>query len=220
MDWNRVEGNWKQVKGKIKEKWGNLTDDDLTAINGKRNQLEGKTHLTLSTFPPALFCRRAFFYPASVRFSGPRVAYAGGDGGGSYSPCSAGTRGMNPSWGGKIVAPARDRQGKHMRRLACGLVLTFAVVGSGNRPRRPLVRLLRFIDVQLWFPQLRTVLRHDLWERRVVPTQHFRAIRPKSTVGPDASPCPLLRACAASKRCRPGGHSFRALPRIGGACAS
>jgi uncharacterized protein YjbJ (UPF0337 family) len=30
------------VKGKIKEKWGNLTDDDLTAINGKRDQLEGK----------------------------------------------------------------------------------------------------------------------------------------------------------------------------------
>jgi uncharacterized protein YjbJ (UPF0337 family) len=42
MDWNRIEGNWKQVKGKIKEKWGNLTDDDLTAINGKRDQLEGK----------------------------------------------------------------------------------------------------------------------------------------------------------------------------------
>jgi uncharacterized protein YjbJ (UPF0337 family) len=42
MDWNRVEGNWKQMKGKIKEKWGNLTDDDLTAINGKRDQLEGK----------------------------------------------------------------------------------------------------------------------------------------------------------------------------------
>ena len=31
-----------EVKGKIKEKWGNLTDDDLTAINGKRDQLEGK----------------------------------------------------------------------------------------------------------------------------------------------------------------------------------
>lgn len=42
MDWNRVEGNWKQVKGKVKEQWGNLTDDDLTAIAGKRDQLEGK----------------------------------------------------------------------------------------------------------------------------------------------------------------------------------
>ncbi len=42
MDWNRVEGNWKQMKGKLKEKWGNLTDDDLTVVNGKRDQLEGK----------------------------------------------------------------------------------------------------------------------------------------------------------------------------------
>jgi uncharacterized protein YjbJ (UPF0337 family) len=42
MDWNRVEGNWKQLKGKIKEQWGNLTDDDLDKIDGKREQLEGK----------------------------------------------------------------------------------------------------------------------------------------------------------------------------------
>ena len=42
MDWNRVEGNWKQVKGKVKEKWGKLTDDDLTAINSRREELEGK----------------------------------------------------------------------------------------------------------------------------------------------------------------------------------
>ena len=42
MDWNRVEGNWKQTKGKIKEKWGQLTDDDLTQIDGRRDQLEGK----------------------------------------------------------------------------------------------------------------------------------------------------------------------------------
>lgn len=42
MDWNRVEGNWKQFKGKIKEQWGMLTDDDLDQIAGKRDQLEGK----------------------------------------------------------------------------------------------------------------------------------------------------------------------------------
>ena len=42
MDWNRVEGNWKQLKGKVKEQWGRLTDDDLDAINGRRDQLEGK----------------------------------------------------------------------------------------------------------------------------------------------------------------------------------
>ena len=42
MDWNRVEGNWKQVRGKVQEKWGKLTDDDLNVINGRRDQLEGK----------------------------------------------------------------------------------------------------------------------------------------------------------------------------------
>jgi uncharacterized protein YjbJ (UPF0337 family) len=42
MDWNRVEGNWKQLKGKVKEQWGDLTDDDLDKIAGKRDQLEGK----------------------------------------------------------------------------------------------------------------------------------------------------------------------------------
>jgi uncharacterized protein YjbJ (UPF0337 family) len=41
MDWNR-EGNWKEIKGEVKEKWGKLTDDDLTAINGQREQLEGR----------------------------------------------------------------------------------------------------------------------------------------------------------------------------------
>jgi uncharacterized protein YjbJ (UPF0337 family) len=42
MDWNRVEGNWKQFKGNVKEKWGKLTDDDINVIEGKRDQLEGK----------------------------------------------------------------------------------------------------------------------------------------------------------------------------------
>ena len=42
MDWNRIEGNWKQFKGKVKEQWGSLTDDDLNMIDGQREQLEGK----------------------------------------------------------------------------------------------------------------------------------------------------------------------------------
>jgi uncharacterized protein YjbJ (UPF0337 family) len=41
MNWDRVEGDWKQFKGKIKEKWGNLTDDDLDRVAGRREQLEG-----------------------------------------------------------------------------------------------------------------------------------------------------------------------------------
>jgi uncharacterized protein YjbJ (UPF0337 family) len=42
MNWDRIEGNWKQFKGQVKEKWGKLTDDDLTAVAGKRDQLLGK----------------------------------------------------------------------------------------------------------------------------------------------------------------------------------
>jgi uncharacterized protein YjbJ (UPF0337 family) len=42
MDWNRVEGNWRQFKGHVKERWGRLTDDDLDVINGQQEQLEGK----------------------------------------------------------------------------------------------------------------------------------------------------------------------------------
>lgn len=41
MDWDRIEGNWKQFAGKAKEKWGDLTDDDIARVNGKRDQLEG-----------------------------------------------------------------------------------------------------------------------------------------------------------------------------------
>ncbi len=37
----QVEGNWKQFIGKVKETWGNLTDDDLDRFNGKMDQLEG-----------------------------------------------------------------------------------------------------------------------------------------------------------------------------------
>ncbi len=42
MDWNRVEGNWKQLKGRAKQQWGKLTDDDLAAANGRRDELAGK----------------------------------------------------------------------------------------------------------------------------------------------------------------------------------
>jgi len=36
-----LAGNWKQMKGQVKEWWGNLTDDDLTKIDGKRDKLVG-----------------------------------------------------------------------------------------------------------------------------------------------------------------------------------
>lgn len=41
MNWDRVEGNWGQLKGKFKEQWGELTDDQLDIISGKRERLIG-----------------------------------------------------------------------------------------------------------------------------------------------------------------------------------
>lgn len=42
MNWDRIEGQWKQVKGKAQQRWGKLTDDDLDVIQGKREQLVGQ----------------------------------------------------------------------------------------------------------------------------------------------------------------------------------
>lgn len=42
MNWNQIEGNWQQFKGKVQARWGELTDDDLDVIDGNRKQLVGK----------------------------------------------------------------------------------------------------------------------------------------------------------------------------------
>jgi len=42
MNWDRIEGNWKQLKGKARVQWGKLTDDQLDVIAGKREQLIGQ----------------------------------------------------------------------------------------------------------------------------------------------------------------------------------
>lgn len=42
MNWDRIEGNWKQFKGSVKTQWGKLTDDQLDIINGNRERLTGK----------------------------------------------------------------------------------------------------------------------------------------------------------------------------------
>jgi uncharacterized protein YjbJ (UPF0337 family) len=41
MNRDVLEGNWKQIKGRIKETWGKLTDDDLDQIDGKTDRLLG-----------------------------------------------------------------------------------------------------------------------------------------------------------------------------------
>lgn len=42
MDWNRIEGNWKQPTGTVKAKWGDLTDDEIAEAEGNRDVLIGK----------------------------------------------------------------------------------------------------------------------------------------------------------------------------------
>jgi uncharacterized protein YjbJ (UPF0337 family) len=42
MNRDQVEGNWKQFKGKIRQQWGKLTDDDLVQIEGKQQELAGR----------------------------------------------------------------------------------------------------------------------------------------------------------------------------------
>jgi len=42
VNWDRIEGNWKQFKGSVRQQWGKLTDDQLDVIGGKRDSLAGK----------------------------------------------------------------------------------------------------------------------------------------------------------------------------------
>jgi uncharacterized protein YjbJ (UPF0337 family) len=41
MNWDQIEGKWKQFKGRVRETWGDFTDDDLDKIGGKRDRLAG-----------------------------------------------------------------------------------------------------------------------------------------------------------------------------------
>ena len=42
MNWDIIEGKWDQAKGALKKKWGELTDDDITQMNGERDKISGK----------------------------------------------------------------------------------------------------------------------------------------------------------------------------------
>jgi uncharacterized protein YjbJ (UPF0337 family) len=42
MNWDQIEGNWKQFKGKARQQWGKLTDDDFDKVGGKREELVGR----------------------------------------------------------------------------------------------------------------------------------------------------------------------------------
>jgi uncharacterized protein YjbJ (UPF0337 family) len=42
MNKDTAAGNWKELKGKIKQQWGKLTDDDLTVLEGASDELSGR----------------------------------------------------------------------------------------------------------------------------------------------------------------------------------
>lgn len=42
MNWEQAKGNWNELKGKVKQQWGDLTDDDVARINGSRDELVGR----------------------------------------------------------------------------------------------------------------------------------------------------------------------------------
>ena len=41
MNWDQIEGRWKQLRGDVKSNWGRLTDDDVNAVDGQRDKLVG-----------------------------------------------------------------------------------------------------------------------------------------------------------------------------------
>lgn len=41
MNWDQVQGNWKEFKGKVQQQWGDLTDDELDRIDGRQTELSG-----------------------------------------------------------------------------------------------------------------------------------------------------------------------------------
>jgi uncharacterized protein YjbJ (UPF0337 family) len=49
MNWDQIEGNWKQLKGAVREHWGDLTDDDLDQIAGRREQFVGRIQARYGT---------------------------------------------------------------------------------------------------------------------------------------------------------------------------
>jgi len=51
MNWDEVAGNWKQLKGSVKERWGKLTDNDLSILGGQRDQILGQIQVTCGIKP-------------------------------------------------------------------------------------------------------------------------------------------------------------------------
>lgn len=44
MNWDRIQGSWRQLKGRVQQQWGKLTDDDFDRIAGRQEELIGRLH--------------------------------------------------------------------------------------------------------------------------------------------------------------------------------
>jgi uncharacterized protein YjbJ (UPF0337 family) len=75
MNWDIVAGDWKQFAGKIKQKWGQLTDDELTRVGGKREQLEGMLQARYG-YRRSYYPRYGGYYRRGYGY-GPGAAFAG-----------------------------------------------------------------------------------------------------------------------------------------------
>ena len=42
MNWDQIEGKWKEITGQVQQQWGKLTDDDIQKVQGKRVELQGR----------------------------------------------------------------------------------------------------------------------------------------------------------------------------------
>ena len=78
MNNDRIEGNWKEMKGKVQQQWGKLTDDDLDVIDGRREELVGKiqqawTAISIRHFTQALMACNTRKAPFGAFFMYKRI---------------------------------------------------------------------------------------------------------------------------------------------------
>ena len=49
MSWDHIKGAWKELRGHVREQWGELTDDDIDVVAGQRDQLVGRVQQRYGT---------------------------------------------------------------------------------------------------------------------------------------------------------------------------
>ena len=78
MNWQQIQGKWQEYKGHAKQRWGNLTDNDLTVIDGKRDVLAGKLLASFGNSKERVEKEIAEWEAACDAFDAPKPAAAVG----------------------------------------------------------------------------------------------------------------------------------------------